>query len=48
MLSHAGIVAREYGIPAIVGTQNATEKFKSGDIVTIDASTCIVSRVKTE
>eukprot|EP00539_Tryblionella_compressa_P017561 CAMPEP_0178847054 /NCGR_PEP_ID=MMETSP0746-20121128/18441_1 /TAXON_ID=913974 /ORGANISM="Nitzschia punctata, Strain CCMP561" /LENGTH=543 /DNA_ID=CAMNT_0020511641 /DNA_START=20 /DNA_END=1651 /DNA_ORIENTATION=+ len=46
MLSHAGIVAREYGIPAIVGTQNATEKFKSGDVVTIDTSTYSVTRVK--
>jgi pyruvate,water dikinase len=46
MLSHAGIVAREYGIPAIVGTQDATAKFKDGDIVTIDASTFSVTRVQ--
>ena len=30
MLSHAAIVAREYGIPAIVGSQHATSKFKDG------------------
>lgn len=46
MLSHAAIVAREYGIPALVGTQEATDKFKSGDIVTIDSSTSTVFRVK--
>lgn len=48
MLSHAAIVAREYGIPAIVGTQEATKKFKDGDIVRIDSSTgmaTVVTRV---
>lgn len=46
MLSHAAIVAREYGVPAIVGTQQATAKFKDGDTVKIDSSTSIVSVVK--
>ncbi|KAL3914264.1 MAG: hypothetical protein SGARI_000216 [Bacillariaceae sp.] len=46
MLSHAAIVAREYGIPAIVGSQTATDKFKTGDIVTIDSATSSVTRVK--
>lgn len=45
MLSHAAIVAREYGIPCIVGTQNATSKFKNGDIIQIDSSSGIVSKV---
>lgn len=44
MLSHAAILAREYGIPAIVGSQDATAKFKTGDIVTIDTSTHSVTR----
>jgi pyruvate, water dikinase len=35
---HAAIVSRELGIPAIVGTQNATEKIKDGQMVTIDCS----------
>lgn len=46
ILSHAAIVAREYGIPAIVGSRDATYKFKTGDIVTIDSVTCSVTRVK--
>lgn len=45
MLSHAAIVAREYGIPAIVGSQHATKKFKDGDIVRIDCSTARVTLV---
>jgi pyruvate,water dikinase len=32
---HAAIVARELGIPAVVGTQNATQKLKAGTVVTL-------------
>lgn len=35
---HAAIVSRELGIPAIVGTQNATEKIVSGQQITLDCS----------
>ncbi|MEK6898751.1 MAG: PEP/pyruvate-binding domain-containing protein [Nanoarchaeota archaeon] len=37
--SHAAIVSREMGIPAVVGTRNATHKLKDGDIVTVDGNT---------
>jgi pyruvate,water dikinase len=33
--SHASIVARELGVPAIVGTSNATKNIKDGDIITV-------------
>ncbi|MBN8852021.1 MAG: phosphoenolpyruvate synthase [Sphingobacteriales bacterium 50-39] len=33
--SHASIVARELGVPAIVGAAGATEKIKDGDIITV-------------
>jgi pyruvate,water dikinase len=36
--SHASIVARELGVPAIVGTMNATEKIKDGAIITVSCS----------
>jgi len=36
--SHAAIVSRELGIPAIVGTGNATELIKDGEEITIDCS----------
>ncbi|UPZ14418.1 phosphoenolpyruvate synthase [Flavobacterium humidisoli] len=36
--SHASIVARELGTPAIVGTENATELIKDGDAITISCA----------
>ena len=36
--SHAAIVSRELGIPAVVGTENATRKIKTGDPITIDTT----------
>ena len=35
-LSHAAIVARELGIPAVVGCTNATARLKTGDKVLVD------------
>ncbi len=34
--SHAAIVSRELGVPAIVGTQHATRLIKTGDVVTVN------------
>jgi pyruvate, water dikinase len=36
MMSHAAIIAREYGLPAVVGTGHATEHIKTGDRVRVD------------
>jgi len=36
LTAHAAIVSREMGIPAIVGTQEATTKLKEGEIITVD------------
>lgn len=38
-LSHAAIVAREYGIPGIVGTREATAKIADGARVRVDGTT---------
>jgi phosphohistidine swiveling domain-containing protein len=35
-LSHAVLVAREYGIPACIGTREATKKIKTGDRIRVD------------
>ena len=38
LLSHAAIVAREYGIPGIVSTHNATRVIPDGARVRVDGS----------
>ena len=38
-LSHAAIVAREYGIPGVVGTREATSVIGDGDRVRVDGTT---------
>jgi len=35
-LSHGSIVAREYGIPAVLGTGNATRRIEDGQTITVD------------
>jgi pyruvate,water dikinase len=37
-LSHGSIVAREYGIPAVLGTDSATKRIRSGDVITVDGT----------
>ena len=37
-LSHAAIVARELGIPAVVGCGNATMRLHTGDRIRVDGS----------
>jgi rifampicin phosphotransferase len=40
--AHASLVAREYGIPAVVGTVDASARLRDGQIVTVDGSAGIV------
>ncbi len=35
-LSHGSIVAREYGIPAVMGTGVATRRIQTGQMITVD------------
>jgi pyruvate,water dikinase len=42
VLSHCAIVAREYGLPAVVGTQVGTTAIRSGQTVTVDGNAGIV------
>ena len=39
VLSHAAIVSREFGIPCVVGTRDATARIKDGTTVTVDGTT---------
>jgi phosphohistidine swiveling domain-containing protein len=35
-VSHGAVVAREYGLPAVVNLRAATSRFRTGDLVTLD------------
>jgi pyruvate,water dikinase len=41
-LSHSSIVAREYQIPAVLGTGVATERIKRGQRITVDGDGGVV------
>lgn len=47
LAAHASLVAREYGIPAVVGTGNATTRLRTGQLVTVDGSVGTVQRIDT-
>ncbi len=42
ILSHCAIVAREYGIPAVVGTKSATHQIRSGSDISVDGTEGVV------
>ena len=43
VLSHTAVIAREYGIPAVLATGEATRRLSDGDLVTVDGNTGVVS-----
>ena len=40
--THGAVVAREYGIPAVVGVPDATRKIETGQLVTVDGAAGLV------
>jgi phosphohistidine swiveling domain-containing protein len=42
--SHPAVVAREFGLPAVVGTSVATERIRTGDRIRVNGSTGVVER----
>lgn len=42
-MSHGAVVAREYGIPAVVGVPGATERISTGQQITVDGSAGTIS-----
>ena len=48
ILGHGSIVAREYGIPAVVGTDNITQRVKHGQTITVDGDTGSVKLIQEE
>jgi pyruvate, water dikinase len=45
LMSHAAIVCREYGVPAVTGTGKATESIRNGDMIRVDGNTGKVTRL---
>jgi len=48
LTSHAAIVSRELGVPAVIGTGDATKRLSDGMIVTVDATKGIVYEGKVD
>jgi pyruvate,water dikinase len=48
VLSHGAIVAREYRIPAVVGTGAATARIRDGQILEVDGSAGLVRIVESD
>jgi rifampicin phosphotransferase len=42
LMTHGAVVAREYGIPAVVGVHEATTWLRTGQRVRVDGSTGLV------
>jgi pyruvate, water dikinase len=43
VMSHAAIVCREYGLPAVVGTGRATAEIRTGQLIRVDGSSGVVT-----
>ena len=43
ILAHGSIVAREYGIPAVMGVNGATQRIKDGQMITVDGDRGVVT-----
>ncbi len=48
ILGHGSIVAREYGIPAVVGTGNITQRVRHGQKITVDGDSGTVTLIQDE
>ena len=45
LISHGAVVAREYGLPCLVGAEAATEIFRDGETLCLDATQGVVVRL---
>ncbi|MFT6535981.1 MAG: pyruvate,water dikinase, partial [Loktanella salsilacus] len=45
LLSHSAIVARELGIPCVVGLKGATQWISDGELICVDGATGMVERL---
>ncbi len=45
LMSHAALISREYKIPCVVGTKNATRVLKDGDAILLDADAGVIVKI---
>ncbi len=38
LMTHGAVIAREYGLPAVVGVENATKLIKDGQRIRVDGT----------
>jgi pyruvate,water dikinase len=43
MMTHGAVVAREYGIPAVVGVDQATKRLVDGQRIRVDGSSGLIA-----
>ncbi|MGB3553320.1 MAG: PEP-utilizing enzyme [Jannaschia sp.] len=48
ILSHAAILCREFGKPAVIGVAGAMDRFRPGEIVEIDGTTGRIEQIERE
>ncbi len=48
MMTHGAVVAREYGIPAVVGVTDAVTRLHTGQHIRLDGSTGVITLLETE
>jgi pyruvate,water dikinase len=45
-LSHAAVVAREFGVPSVVNVEGATRAIRTGDVLRVDGDRGVVERIR--
>ncbi|MBC7236061.1 MAG: hypothetical protein H5T69_09475 [Chloroflexi bacterium] len=48
LLEHAGVLAREYSVPAVFGVREATRRIKTGEKLVVDANNGVVVQKRVE
>ncbi len=48
IMSHGAVIAREYGIPAVVGVPEATRRLRTGERVRVDGESGVVIPLEQE
>ncbi|GBP77850.1 Uncharacterized phosphotransferase YvkC [Eumeta japonica] len=46
LISHGAVIAREYGLPCIVGAVGATTTFRTGDLIRLSGSSGVIEKVE--